>query len=331
MASKPKSKELGFGTLAAANSQRFMNADGSANVHRVGGPAFSASDLFHRLTTMKWRKFILMVLVSYVTANLLFAVGYYLCGIENIGVTPSGSFAHDFAEAFFFSTQCFTTIGFGRVNPSNMATNTLASLEGLVGLLSLAIATGLLYGRFSRPIAHLIHSKHLLISPYQKDGLGAMFRIASTRKHSILIENTVAVSMGINSLENGVLRRRFFTLDLELDKINFLNLSWTIVHPITENSPLWGKSYEDLIDGRVEFIVLFKAMEETTNQTVIERFSYFIDELVWGAKFISAIGTNAEGQPVLDLDRIDDFNMHEIGSIAGLKEDDATAVQNAAI
>lgn len=295
-----------------------MNQDGSANVHRIGGPTFSASDLFHNLTTMKWSKFMLMILICYTCANFLFATGYYLCGIENIGVQVTGNFWRDFAEAFFFSTQCFTTIGFGRVNPSNMATNVLASLEGLVGLLSLAIATGLLYGRFSRPRAHLIHSKHLLFAPYKENGLAAMFRIASIRKHSILIENTVSVSVGMNREENGILRRRFFVLDLELDKINFMNLSWTIVHPINEASPFWGISYQDLIDSRAEFIILFKAMEETTSQVVIERFSYFVDEFVWGAKFVSAIGTSEDGKAVLNIDMLDDFNMVDIGPVAGI-------------
>lgn len=312
MSKKLKSSELGFGTLASERSQRFMNPDGSANVHRIGGPRLQSSDIFHTLTTMKFSRFLLVVMSVYVGANLIFASLYLMCGIENLGIKPTGYWLSDYLEAFFFSTQCFTTIGFGRVNPQDVATNIIASAEGLAGLLSFALATGLLYGRFSRPKAHLIHSENLLIAPYLQTKRAAMFRIASTRKHSLLIDNSVSVSLGMNSFENGQLKRRFYILDLEINKINFLNLSWTIVHPITESSPLWGKSMEDLEKARTEFIVLFKAIEETNSQTVIERFSYFIDEIIWGAKFISAIGTSSKGKSFLDLDKISMWEKHEL-------------------
>jgi inward rectifier potassium channel len=312
MIKKIKPSELGFGSFATKNSQRVMNADGSANVKRIGGPLISASDIFHKLTTMKTSRFMLVVICVYTIANSLFAIVYYSIGVENLGITPTGIVWRDLLEAFFFSTQAFTTIGFGRVNPNGIATNIVASLEGLLGLLSFAIATGLIYGRFSRPRAHLLHSKNILVAPYQRTKRAIMFRIASTRKHSILIENTVNVSMGINTLEHGEIRRKFYALELELSRINFMNTSWTIVHPITEESPLWELEHEDLINGRIEFIVLFKAMEETTSQTVIDRFSYFIDELVWSAKFISAIGSSNEGQAVLDLNKIDDFEATQL-------------------
>lgn len=312
MVKKPRASELGFGQMASENAQRIMNKDGSANVRRIGGPSFSGSDLFHQLTTMKWQKFILIVLTAYAVANLIFATLYYVSGIEFIGVQPSGIFWKDYLEAFFFSTQCFTTIGFGRVNPQSISTNFIASVEGLAGLLSLAIATGLLYGRFSRPRAHLIHSDNILIAPYKPTGRALMFRIASTRRHSLLIESTVSVSLGINLPEHGTLKRRFFILKLELEKINFMNTSWTVVHPIDSESPLYNLTAGEMINGRAEIMVLYKAMEETTSQTVMERFSYFTDEIVWGARFISAIGRDSDGRLMLDLDKISDFESAEL-------------------
>lgn len=313
MLRKQKPKELGFGTLAHQNGQRFMNPDGSANVHRVGAIRFSASDIFHQLTTMSWPVFFAFVLLIYAVANALFAFMYVWAGVENLGITP-GTYGHNWLEAFFFSTQCFTTVGFGRVNPSGVATNILASVESMIGLLTFALATGLLYGRFSRARAHLIRSKNLIIAPYQGK-TAAMFRIASMRTRSILIENTINVSLGINVKENGELRRRFFILQLELEKINFLTLSWTIVHPINEDSPLYGLSYEDIKQGRAEFIVLFKAIDETSSQGVFERFSYFVDEVVWGARFVSAIGTGDTGQPTLNLNAISDISPAELPSL----------------
>lgn len=307
MPQQTTSKELGFGTHASLGGQRLMNRNGSANVKRIGGPFVSASDVFHQLTTMTWGSFLLLVLTGYLVANILFAFGYYFAGIEHLNIQPSGSFFTDYLECFFFSTQCFTTIGFGRVNPQGISSNVLASIEGLVGLLSLAMATGLLYGRFSRPRAHLLHSDNILIAPYRENLNAVMFRIASTRRHSILIDNNVSLSLGYNYEDNGNTKRRFFFLNLELDKINFLSSSWTLVHPITEDSPLWGMNYETLIKSRAEFMVLFKALEETTSQTVLERFSYFVDEIVWGAKFESMIGTLPDGKPSLNLNLLNSW------------------------
>lgn len=312
MAFKPKAKELGFGTIASNKGQRLMNRDGSANVRRIGGPSFSVSDTFHRLTTMSWTRFFTLILISYMVANIIFATFYYLAGPQHLGIPVTGNFLHDYLECFFFSTQCFTTIGFGRVNPQGMMSNVLASLEGLVGLMAFAMATGLLYGRFSRPRAHLLHSDNLLIAPYRGDSTAAMFRIASTRKHSLLIENTVSLSVGFNEDENGTVKRRFFVLSLELDKINFLASSWTLVHPINEESPLYGKTWEEIEKGRTEFMVLFKAMEETTSQTVLERFSYFVDDIVNAAKFESMLGTTDDGQPAMNLNMLSKWHPAEL-------------------
>lgn len=306
MAKRIKAHEIGFGTLASDQQQRLIKSNGESNVHRIGTRFLSLSDIFHRLTTMSWLSFFSIIFSVYFVNNVLFALFYLVDGVQNIGATP-GSALSNFLNAFFFSVQTYTTIGFGRLNPLSNFSSAVASIEGLVGLLSLAIVSGLLYGRFSRPRAHLVRSKHLLIAPYLNQGTAAMFRLASTRRYSLLLENTVSVSLGINLNENGITKRRFFLLNLELDKINFLNLSWTIVHPINDESPLWGRSFEDLKVGRAEFIILFKAMEETTSQVVIERISYFIDDIVWGAKFLPCIGSTNEGKPVLDLSKIGSF------------------------
>ncbi|MBL7812217.1 MAG: ion transporter [Bacteroidetes bacterium] len=312
MAKRKNPKELGFGTLAAANSQRIMNTDGTANVSRHGDPRWSTSDILHKLTVMSWSRFFFIVFINYLAANLVFAVFYYITGVQHLGITPSGNPWMDFLEAFFFSTQAFTTIGFGRVNPQGTMANILSSLEGLVGLLSFALATGLMYGRFSRPRAQLVHSEHMLMAPYRATGRAIMFRIASRRKHSLLIENSVSVSLGINQMEDGALVRRFYVLDLELDRINFLTTSWTLVHPVVPGSPLYGMSYDEIVDARAEFIVLFKAIEETNSQTVFEKFSYFTDNLIWAARFLPAFGSDKDGKRVLLMDKIGAWEAAEL-------------------
>lgn len=308
MRSKQRAKELGFGNNTWQNNQRFFNNDGSTNVKRTGKSDFNLTDIFHRLTTMSWGRFLLIIMVCYFVANLVFASVYYMNGVQNIAINPVNP-VKDWLECFFFSTQCFTTVGFGRSNPMNTMANVLSSIESIIGLLSAALGTGLLYGRFSRPRAELIHSHNLVFAPY-KPGVNAfMFRIASTRKYSTLLENQVSLSVGLNFKEgeNG-LRRRFFPLELELDKINFLTLSWTIVHPVTEDSPLYNMTYEDLIEARVEFIALFKAFEETYSQGVYDKFSFFGEEIVWGAKFDPVVAPDKDGVAVLDLSRIGDHS-----------------------
>ncbi len=308
MAKKVTSKEIGFGTNADANSQRMMNSDGTANIHRIGAPKMIISDVFHRLTTMRWRKFFIVVISCYFLVNCIFAILYYLSGIEHLGLNSSGIWYRDYLEAFFFSTQCFTTVGFGRVNPQGLTTNFIASVECMCGVLSFAIATGLLYGRFSRPRAELLHSDHIIIAPYKNDQRGLMFRIANARKTQ-LIENEIQVMMGINVKEpdSEVTKRRFFPLDLELSRVNFMTLSWTIVHPIADGSPLFGKTPEEMHDQRVEFIVLFKALEETNSQLVHTKFSYFHEQLRWGAKFVSIIGYAEDGRATVDLSRLGQY------------------------
>lgn len=316
MAKKPTAREIGFGTNADANSQRMMNSDGTANIHRIGAPRMLISDLFHRLTTQSWGKFFFNVLLGYFIVNSLFAILYYTSGIEHLGLIPSGNPVRDYLEAFFFSTQCFTTVGFGRVNPQGLTTNFIASIESMCGVLSFAIATGLLYGRFSRPTAQLMHSDHILVAPYRVNQRGLMFRIANARKTQ-LIENEIQVMMGINlpDPETGQAKRRFFPLELELARVNFMTLSWTIVHPITADSPLYGKTPSEFHDQRAEFIVLFKALEETNSQLVHTKFSYFHSQIVFGGKFTSIIGYAQDGRATVDLNRLGEFEIVSLPDI----------------
>lgn len=284
-----------------------MNKDGSANVIRIKETEISINELFHTLVFAPWHYFFLVVLLYFIFANFIFASIYWIIGINQLGLTPQNNF-NDWLEAFFFSTQCFTTVGFGRVNPTGTAANIVSSIESLTGLLTFSLATGVIYARFSRPRAQLINSHNLLIAPY-KDITAVMFRFASKREKSLLLENSVSVNLGMNQMLNGQLKRQFYQLALELDKINYFITSWTVVHPIDENSPLYGLTAEDLMEKRAEFIVLFKATDETTSQAVFDRFTYFGDEIVFNARFKSIIGTSSAGQPVVDLSKISEYEL----------------------
>ena len=306
--------ETGFGTTVNAPDQRFLNKDGSPNIARLGEPRFQVINIYHSLITMSWRRFNTLVFAFYFTVNLFFTFIYILLGSANIQGMLYSSRIEKFWEVFFFSAQTLTTVGYGRLNPAGIETSTLAAIESLIGLMGFALATGLLYGRFSRPTAKIIYSDKALVAPYRhkkfefKDMTGFMFRIANARRNQ-LIEIEVQVLFSYNSEEDGKVQRRFQQLDLEIAKANFLTLSWTIVHPITEESPMSGLTKEDLKNIEAEFFISIKAVDDGYAQSVYSRSSYKTEELVFNAKFESAITRLESGKTAVDLRKISSYNI----------------------
>ena len=177
-------KELGFGSKVFAKGSRLINKDGSFNVYRKG-KNWSTFNPYHWLINMHWAYFFLFVIVSYILINSLFSFLYLLVGVEYLtnyqGVDSFDAFLH----AFYFSTQTLTTLGFGKISPVGNWTNIIASFEAMIGLLSFALATGILYGRFSKAKAKILFSENALIAPFQ-DIRGLMFRIANLRKNHLI-------------------------------------------------------------------------------------------------------------------------------------------------
>jgi inward rectifier potassium channel len=300
-----ESPELGFGTRPSTGHQRVMNPDGSFNYRRRGERRSLLVDAFHSLVTMSWIKFLVMLFLGFLTTNLIFAILYILIGTEHLaGVIAATSFER-FAEAFFFSTQTLTTLGYGRISPTGSLASSIAAVESMLGLLSFALATGLLYGRFSHPDAKLLYSENAIVAPY-RGGRGLMFRTVNGRRTQ-LIEAETMVTMARNETVEGKVMRKFYVLTLELKKINFLALSWTIVHPIEESSPFYGRTLNDINDDDTEVMVMIKAFDETYSQTVYSRTSYKAHQFIWGAKFISMMSTGNDGVTTLDLSKLNDF------------------------
>jgi len=208
-------------------------------------------------------------------------------------------------SAFFFSAQTFTTVGYGRISPDGVLTSLVASLQALLGLMALAIGTGLLFGRFSRPAARLAFSKQMVVAPYQS-GTGLQFRVANRRSNNLMeIEARVMMST-VESSEQG-LQRKYKYLTLERQLVQFLPLTWTIVHPIDQESPLWDKGPDYLAQHQAEFLITIKAFDDTFFQTVHVRHSYRFEEVVWGARFVPAFEPDAQGEMVLDLGRLSEI------------------------
>lgn len=280
---KKEETELGFGTKNYKESVRFLNRDGTANVRRHSSGKRIGFDVYHWLISISWTHFILIVFAGYIAVNTIFAVAYLLLGTNKFGGLESFGDSSNFTNLFFFSAQTLTTVGYGHVYPMHPSTNTVSAIESMLGLMGFALVTGLLYGRFSKPKAFIQYSNEALISPYG-DHTGFMFRIAN-RKQNELIEIECQLAFAITNKETN--KREFHFLDLERKRINFLPLSWTIVHPITDDkSPLFGLTRQDFINGDAEFIILIKSITDTYFQTVYSRMSYKPSEIVWNAKFV---------------------------------------------
>ncbi len=298
--------DLGFGSQAVVKNQRMVNQDGSINIKRKGLSFFNTSDNYHKLITMSWSKFWILVLCGYLLVNFLFAGIYLEIGIENLAGAQGHTTWEHFFDAFFFSAQTISTVGYGHIYPTGIPASSVSAIESMIGLLAFALATGLLYGRFSRPSAKIIYSKNMLVAPYQQTGKALMFRLANQRRN-MLIDLEVELNFSFNEDVDGKPLRRFIQLELERKRVSLLTLNWTIVHPLDESSPLNDVTHEDLIKADASFSILLKTFDDTFSQTIHSRTSYQYDEIIWGAKFKPAFHRDTDGRIVLDLGKISDY------------------------
>lgn len=309
----------GFGVNSKDSGGRFYNRKtGRANVTKKGIGILNRYSWYHTMIYMKRGKFLFLLFLIYIFVNLIFAGIYYAIGIDHLSGINKGSFIGNFTEVFFFSTQTFTTVGYGRISPIGFMTSAVATFEAFLGLLSFAIATGLFYGRFSRPQAFLKFSDKAIIAPY-KNGIGLMIRMAPY-KNNALSEVEAKLTTAMEVEENGKKVNKFYTLDLEMSKISALVLSWTLVHPITEKSPFYGWAMQDIINADTEIFAFVKAFDEVFSNTVIGRTSFIASEIEWGARFKMMYHPNADNsKTILNLsllNSIEKVNIPEPATIS---------------
>ena len=305
--SREEFKDLGFGTeVARGTRRRLLNRDGTFNVVLEGLNPVSSLSLYHWLLRISWARFLGFIAGSYIVINALFAVAYVLCGPDALQ-SSSGSFQNQpFYRAFFFSVDTFATIGYGNIIPVGVIPNTLVTIEALLNIVGVALATGVMFARFSRTSARIIYSRNAIIAPYRGE-TALEFRIANGRTSQLIDVQVQAILTKIE-LVNGVPIRKFYELELERSRVVFFPLSWTIVHPITPSSPMWGLTPESLAHADAELLVLLIGTDETVSQTVHSRSSYEADEIIWGAKFANMfMRTEAEGIVGMRLNRIHDI------------------------
>jgi inward rectifier potassium channel len=303
-----RDRDLGFGSVVSRDSrQRLLNRDGSFNVVRSGLGFLESFAPYHLLLTTSWTGFLSAVVVTYFALNLVFAAVYLACGPDALSGSGAAMLGGRFAQAFFFSVETFATIGYGQIAPNGTAANGVVTVEALVGLMYQALATGLLFARFTRPTAAVLFSRHAVVAPYN-EGRALMFRIVNRRRNEIIQLEAQVLFSALAPDDRGGLTRRYTPLALERNKVTFFPLSWTVVHPIDGASPLAGQTREQLQQAEGEILVLLSGIDEALEQTVHARSSYRADEIIWNARFQSMfLGADGRQRVAVDISRVHDI------------------------
>jgi inward rectifier potassium channel len=300
-------KDLGFGSVVSAERHnRLLNRDGSFNVERDGLSLSEQLSPYHWLLTMSWARFLSLMVIVYLVSNALFAVAYMLCGAGALATPSTGMPEGRFLQAFFFSVETFATIGYGNIYPVGAPANFIMVVESIAGLMAVALATGIVFARFARPTARIRFSRRAVIAPYR--GITAFeFRIANER-NSQMVQLEAKVLLSRFEMKHGHPTRMFHELKLERRQVVFFPLSWTIVHPIDETSPLWGLTHDDLAGSDAEFLILLSGYDETFATTLHTRSSYRAEEVDWNARFKSIYTTPGDsGMIRIDVGKLDEI------------------------
>ncbi len=290
-----RNKDIGFGLNS---HRRLLNDDGKFNVQKING----SKDIFQHLIECSVPHFISYILLFYVSINILFAILFNIIGIENLEGIVNQGLCFNLFNAFFFSVQTFTTVGYGAVHPIGNTANILASIDALTGILSVSIISGLLLVRITQRKSGIIFSNNAVILPY--DGMNAvMFRIVNSYR-SELIEVNARVLVSFFRTVNGEDKRNYLPLVIEQSEVMFFPLSWTIVHKIDENSPLYGISAEEMIQNETEIIILISGYDEMVKEKIYTKNSYTAKEILWNHKFVPAFDNGKNGKTIIDIKKI---------------------------
>lgn len=299
--------DSGFGVQASQIGGRFVNKDGSFNMRKDGLPLLDRISFYSNLLELSWTQFFAFVLLFFLGANIVFTILYLWAGPAQLQGLISTDTWGKVKEIFFFSTETFTTVGYGRVNPIGDGAHIIASLESMTGFLSFALLTGLLYGRFSRPRAYIAFSNNAVISPY-RDGIALMFRMVPYKDNHDLTDARIVVNAVFIETEDDKPIYKFYKLKLERERVDIFSMNWTVVHPIDEESPLLHFTKDDMQHSDLELYVQVSGFDSIFSNMVMLRSSYTYKEIIWGAKFKPMYHESEDGNTtILELNKLNEF------------------------
>jgi inward rectifier potassium channel len=251
-------------------------------------------DPYHLLLTIPWTGFLLIICLSYIAINIIFALAYWLGG-DCIANARAGSFL----DLFFFSVQTLASIGYGAMYPKTLYSNIVVTIEAMIGLVGIAVMTGLAFARFSRPSARVIFSRVAVITPY--NGVPTlMFRTANQRRNLILEAQMRVYLMRDEITTEGEFIRRFHDLKLLRNQTPSFTLSWLALHPIDETSPLYGMSAESLIQTNTNIVISVSGIDEAVAQVVQARHQYTAHDILWNNRFVDIFHHTSDGHRYID-------------------------------
>jgi inward rectifier potassium channel len=265
----------------------------------IGAPGATLRDAYHQFLRVSWTIAIGAIVVFYLSLNALFGVAYMaIGGVEN-------AHARSFWDAFCFSVQTMGTIGYGSMYPTSVAANVVMIVESVTSLLVTAVATGLVFAKFSRSTARVVFARHAVIGPM--DGVPTlMLRVGNERGNAILEAAIRVVVTRTEHLKEGTTFYRLYDLKLARERSPAMARSWTVLHPITPESPLFGATPESLKKDEIELMVTLVGTDDTSLQPVHARHRYVDGEIEWGARHADILSEDEHGDIVLDVRKFHD-------------------------
>jgi len=297
---KPKTTSFKVRRPPSPSQPRYSTVSAKRpDIFVIGAEPRGLTDLYHQVLTMPAWGLPLLLAGAYLGANAIFAVVYMLTG----GV--DGMRQTSFADAFFFSVQTLSTIGYGGMTPKGMAANIAVTVEAFFGLALVAVATGLIFARFSRATARVVFSKVAVITNFE--GVPTlMFRAANQRGNQILEAEVMLNLLRQTVTSEGHVFRRFQELKVERARTPMFALTWTVLHPIDESSPLYGATLEDLKAWQAEIVIVLSGADDIFAQRIHARHSYLPDEILWNQRFEDILHLDDQGNRIVDYGRLHD-------------------------
>ena len=269
------------------------------DIKRVGIARGHFGDFYHWVLAAPWWKFLLSVAICYLCINMTFATIYLLGGDVILNARP-----RSFVDAFIFSFQTSTTIGYGYFLPKTSYAHVVVMMDVIVGILYVAVVTGLAFAKFARPRPRVVFSDKALIVDY-KDGYKALiFRVANGRSTQIVNAEVTLGLIRVNKDGNANIARRMYDLELETNHSAFFALSWTVVHVINESSPLYGITPEEIADEHIRLHATFVGIDDVYAQTVHWWHAYLAEHVVFANKFVDMVTFNADDSVIIDYTKI---------------------------
>jgi inward rectifier potassium channel len=274
--------------------------DGKFEIMGLGAWHSYLQDPYHLLLTIPWTGFLFLICAFYVTINILFALAYWIGG-DCIANARPGSFL----DVFFFSVQTLASIGYGAMYPKTTYANIIVTIEAMIGLMGIALMTGLAFARFSRPTARVLFSRVAVITSHEAMPT-LIFRTANQRRNMILEAQMRVYLMRDEVTLEGKFMRRLYDLKLLRNQTPSFTLSWSVMHVIDESSPLYGVTAELLTQTNSMLIISLSGIDETVAQVVHARHSYGANEILWNNQFVDIIHHTPDGHRYIDYNRFHD-------------------------